>query len=478
METNSLVLILDGFRSDYITPDLSPTLCALANNGVRTDRHHAVFPSKTRVQSATIASGVPPHKHGIVDNILHRPTVSSDPLTAKFPKNIRLIERESDRGLYPNPTLGELLEEHNRQFFAAGACSPGTNYLLNHSEAGQGIYNANGFITPSGQTETVQETLGEFPESGRPNVDQNQWVLDAFRSFALGGDQQPAVSILWLSEPDKSGHEHPVGHQKLKEAVRGVDDQVGRLLTDLEEQNIRDKTDVFVLADHGFSTDVGSLDVETRIENLDLSTNATVVGYHVYFDSSEESILEETSRSLQADPEIGAVFADTEQLDLESNPIPRTFPRALVNLDHPHAGDLIVAPRWTTEVNECGYPGLTARSRYTGSHGTLSPYEMQVTMIANGPTVKSGGEKLDTVTNHIDIAPLLLHLQGIQPPDTMDGRIPFELLENGPDSFPGSIELKSAPTEKSYELGLETARVNGIRFPLHLREDETKPPLR
>jgi predicted AlkP superfamily phosphohydrolase/phosphomutase len=51
------ILVVDGLRPDYVTPALMPQLNALAERGVRGLRHHAVFPTVTRVNSPSIFSG-------------------------------------------------------------------------------------------------------------------------------------------------------------------------------------------------------------------------------------------------------------------------------------------------------------------------------------------------------------------------------------------------------------------------------------
>ena len=58
--SSSLLIILDGLRPDYVTPDLMPNLCALGKRGVVCEAHHSVFPTVTRVNSASVATGSTP----------------------------------------------------------------------------------------------------------------------------------------------------------------------------------------------------------------------------------------------------------------------------------------------------------------------------------------------------------------------------------------------------------------------------------
>jgi arylsulfatase A-like enzyme len=66
-----LVFVVDGLRPDAITPEDTPTLHRLRHEGVNFTAGHAVFPTVTRVNAATIATGAQPATHGIVGNQMY-----------------------------------------------------------------------------------------------------------------------------------------------------------------------------------------------------------------------------------------------------------------------------------------------------------------------------------------------------------------------------------------------------------------------
>jgi len=70
-DTTVLLMVADGLRPDYVTPDLMPNLCREAEGGVLCTAHHAAIPTLTRVNSATLSTGCYPAHHGIVDNTLY-----------------------------------------------------------------------------------------------------------------------------------------------------------------------------------------------------------------------------------------------------------------------------------------------------------------------------------------------------------------------------------------------------------------------
>src|SRR5439155_8632480 len=71
----AFVMVWDGMRRDLISPDLTPNLMRLAAEGVRFLDSHAVFPTVTRVNSASLSTGTLPSAHGIVGNSLYAPLV-------------------------------------------------------------------------------------------------------------------------------------------------------------------------------------------------------------------------------------------------------------------------------------------------------------------------------------------------------------------------------------------------------------------
>ena len=63
-----ILISLDGFRYDYIDKFAPPTMNALAKDGVRAKWMIPSFPTKTFPNHYTIATGLYPEHHGIVEN--------------------------------------------------------------------------------------------------------------------------------------------------------------------------------------------------------------------------------------------------------------------------------------------------------------------------------------------------------------------------------------------------------------------------
>src|SRR5262245_6090371 len=73
-----VVVVMDGLRPDMVTAGLMPQLHAFATQNRWFRDARSVFPSMTRVATASIATGAPPAVHGIVGNAFYCPAVTRD----------------------------------------------------------------------------------------------------------------------------------------------------------------------------------------------------------------------------------------------------------------------------------------------------------------------------------------------------------------------------------------------------------------
>jgi Type I phosphodiesterase / nucleotide pyrophosphatase len=71
-----IVFVYDGLRADDETPENMPNYFALARSGVIFADHHAVYPTFTMMNSASIATGTYPGVHGFYGNVVYAPKAS------------------------------------------------------------------------------------------------------------------------------------------------------------------------------------------------------------------------------------------------------------------------------------------------------------------------------------------------------------------------------------------------------------------
>src|SRR5664279_1792477 len=126
--------------------------------------------------------------------------------------------------------------------------------------------------------------------------------------------------------------------------------------------------------------------------------------------------------------------------------------------------------RWLADRADSGAPGMiiaTGGSRNGGTHGSLSRYDMNNTLVASGPDFKRGFIS-DTPSGNIDVAPTILHLLGITPREPMDGRVLREALAGHNDPAPEVKEQKFEAGRRSgfmqWNQYLKTLEVDGALY--------------
>ena len=111
-----LVIVIDGLRPDYVTDETMPVLAHIRRTGYEGQNHHAVYPTSTRINSASIATGSYPQKHGLLNNALYMPRVDSkQKLDTGTLADLLRIENQAGGSLLTTATLGDILAQHRKK---------------------------------------------------------------------------------------------------------------------------------------------------------------------------------------------------------------------------------------------------------------------------------------------------------------------------------------------------------------------------
>src|SRR5271155_1698316 len=234
-----IVLVIDGLRPDMIRPDIMPNLARLKQEGAWCANSHSVFPTVTRVNSASISTGTFPSIHGIVSNSMWVQAVSPQPFdTANYENLVKLAQVSGGRTL-PVPTLAEVLEGAGVRFAALSSGSTGSGFLLNPSAANgtgalisPGLKEGKRVAFPDKLNQEILRGFGtEKAEAGIPSL---VWTEKVLRDYVLA-EIRPGVVIDWMTEPDGSQHRYGVGSPEALTALKATDDQIGLLLDKLRQ---------------------------------------------------------------------------------------------------------------------------------------------------------------------------------------------------------------------------------------------------
>jgi arylsulfatase A-like enzyme len=478
-----IVFVVDGLRPDAITADDTPTLHRLRGEGVEFTNSHAVFPTVTRVNAAAIATGTQPGTNGIVGNQMYVAAVNP----------ARAFDTASHRNLLAlgrvvhTATLAERLQAHGRLMAGISSGSTGSGLLLNPSApTGVGVL-VNGYLDP-GKTvayppdvsAAILAKFGPAPAKGPGRHDAAvAWSERVLREYVLP-ELRPAVVLNWLTEPDHTQHDAGVGSPSAREALAADDREIARVLAALDDLGLIGSTDVFVISDHGFSSNTAGVDVVAELiaaglkaapESTDvvLASSAQALGVHV--EGHDAGRIAAIARMVQSREWGGVVFTAARAPDDPRGVADGTFALELIHLAHRERGpDLVVTFPWTSAPNTFGVRGTDLASVSGGArlwpsdHGSMSPWNVRNTLVAWGAHVKAP-TRVHVPAGNVDVAPTILALLGIAEREGLDGRVLAEALAGGPDPEQIAVDTRVHTVEAGdYRAALQVSTVDGRRY--------------
>ena len=463
----TLVIVVDGLRPDYVTPDVMPRLARLGGRGTVFTAHHSVFPTVTRVNAASLVTGTYPEAHGLLGNTIYIPAVNAARgLDTGVRENLEAVGRAEHR-LLTTPSLGEILASAGKTLFAVGSGSSGAVFLLDHTVAAGAIVHQE-FTRPESLRARVRETLGPVPPHALPNAALNRRAVDAYLSIGLEA-RHPDLTLMWISDPDTTAHARGIGSAVTREALSLVDAEIGRIEDTLQAKGLLDRTNVIVTSDHGFSTHGGGFRLQAAIEPFvhtldDGSPDIVVAEGAVNLRVRDAARVAAIVAALQKNPMVGAIFTRGSG-NGAAGAVPGTLSFDVARWNHPRAGDILVSSNWTRDVNDAGVAGKTTDPGVAG-HGSSSPYDIHNTLIAAGPDFSEHAIS-DVPTGTVDLAPTILRLMRLPLPSTMTGRVLEEGLRGGP--APSSVRVDHLTetvktADGGYELTVHVSAAAGQRY--------------
>ena len=453
-----VVVVWDGMRPDFIRPQYTPTLYSLARDGVFFKNHHPVFVSSTEVNGAALATGMYPEHTGIMANSDYRPEIGwLGPTGTETLDAVRRGDWLSGGNYLQTPTVPEILQKAGYPTIVAG--TKPVALLLDRSPKRTSPAALDSVNLYAGRTiphnalqPIIKINEKDFPTNNtQPNIARDNWTTKGLTQV-LWKKSVPKFTMVWLSDPDITQHETSPGSDTSIAALDSSDRNLSEVLKALAEKKVFDKTDVLVVSDHGFSSvqrgpDIAEILKKNRFKatrkfedpepgEVLVVGNGGSVSFYVVDD--DQSVIRHLVEFLQASDFAGVIFSRT--------PIEGTFPLEQVRIGTTNAPDVLVSLRWSAEKNELGTPGMVVADNLKkgkGTHASLSRFDMNNTLVAFGPDFRRGFIN-ELPTGNADLAPTILWILGVNPPQPMDGRILTEALAGhdgpGPKSEQKIIE--------------------------------------
>jgi arylsulfatase A-like enzyme len=415
-EPRVVIVICDSLRRDLIGPADAPFLVELSERAASFAAHRSVFPSTTRASAASIATGCHPARHGLLGNTMALD--EGDGLVCRsaghpdFPDRMR---RATGRTLHV-PTLAERLRWHGEVSVSCANVSPGAAYFQDPDGHGF-VYHAAGSYGPGRLPLDDPASAALTKGLAGDRAMTERFCADIIEERA------PSLAILWLSEPDYTGHHSPLGSPEHRRAIAGADRCVRQVFETVRRLDPAGDDILFITgSDHGMETVAHAIDLDALLvaaglkegpgsQDVVVAPNGTAAT--LYFAAPDSDLVPQVARFLAAENWVGEAFAG-ERLAAVGLPS-HTALRVAVTLaneerDNPHgvSGYSPIVQDPADNESKLGF----------GQHGGLGRNEQRPFLIVEGGGFQPGVRQ--QATSLVDIAPTVLrHLRLDH--DDMDG---------------------------------------------------------
>ena len=238
-----VLIMIDGLPA-YLLDDPQaslPVIRGLASEGVAADAGMIVSdPSITWPNQTSLVTGCHPDRHGVLFNGL---------LERRGPGQlVQYFTSKSQQELVRVPLLFDVLKQAGNTSAAINwPCTRGSKSIDDNFPDVPGPL---AHTTPRLKDELARKGLIERFKWGNDMVQDEIWTEAACHIIR---DRMPRFLALHLNNVDTVHHRYgpksPAGYA----AAAANDANVGRVLDALEDAGVRDRTTVFVVADHGFA---------------------------------------------------------------------------------------------------------------------------------------------------------------------------------------------------------------------------------
>ena len=209
----TLLISIDGFRSDYLDRGATPVLAGLAAEGV-TGPMRPSFPSLTFPNHYTLVTGLHPDHHGMVGNN------------------------------FDDPVLGRFTQARKE----TGWWNQAEPIWVTAETAG---LTAATMFWPGSET----EIRGRRPTYWRPydSAVGNTARVDQVLAWLDLTDGRPDLVTLYFDVVDTVGHATGPGSPDILAAAGEVDVAIGELVQGLKDRELYDRTTLVIVSDHGMA---------------------------------------------------------------------------------------------------------------------------------------------------------------------------------------------------------------------------------
>ncbi len=366
-----LVLSLDGFRWDYPNMTETPNLDSIARVGVRAESVRSGFPSKTFPNHYSMATGLYPDHHGIVNNHFYDP--ESD-----MTYSMRDSASRMNPYFYGGEPIWVTAEKQNirtASYFWVGSELP---------------------------IQGIQPSIWKYYEHNFPF---EQRIDSVVAWLQLPKAERPRLIMWYMHEPDAIAHKYGPESEVTLGKVRYLDSLVGVFCRKIRSLDHADRINLIFTSDHGMGT-ISPERVVTLSDHIpEHWVEKAVGGNPVYNIKANDGYIDSVYTKLKAVDHIQVWKHGEVPSELNYGTNPRTL-------------DLIVAADSSWSVNWAPTPD---HYNSGGTHGyDVRQLDMQAIFYAVGPAFRKG--YVQPKFDNVDLYPLIAHIIGVEPAK-VDGKL-------------------------------------------------------
>src|SRR5260221_6382694 len=415
-EQRAVIVICDSLRADLIGPADTPFLTELSERAAAFTAHRSVFPSTTRASAASIATGCRPARHGLLGNTMALDEGEGLVCRSAGAPDFRGRMRRPPGRTLRVPTLAGRLRWDGETSISVANFSPGAAYFQDPDGHGW-VYHAAGSYGPG--CRPVDDPASAGLKKG---IAGDRTMTERFCAEILE-ERVPSLAILWLSEPDYTGHHPPLGSPEHRTAIAGADALVKQVFETVRRLDRSGHDILFVTgSDHGMETVAHGVDLNELLitaglkqgpESREVVVAPNGTAATLYFAEPDGDLVPRVGRFLARENWVGELFVG-DRLAAAGLPTdtPMRIALSLAREDklNPYgvAGYAPIVLDPSDSESKIGF----------GQHGGLGLHEQHPFLIIEGGGFAPG--RRTEPSSLIDIAPTVLrHLH--MDHDDMDG---------------------------------------------------------
>lgn len=365
-----VVLSMDGFRWDYPSIYHTPNLDRMARSGCRAESLKPCYPSKTFPNHYSIATGLYPDHHGIVQNSFYDPQLD---------RVFRMGDRKAveDSIFWEGEAIWETAEK-------------------------QGVKTASYFWVGTESNNRYRPLQRKFYEDNFPF---NQQIDTVLGWLSLPAGERPRLIMFYFNEPDKTSHDFGPVSIQTKEVVGKLDKLVGYLMSGLTKISKKSPLDIdlIILSDHG----MGYIPENQQVDLEDV------------IDLKKIKRINGGNPVIMLEPESG--YLDEMYNRLKATPHLKTWKRNELPAGYHYGNHLRISPL-IVEADSAWGLEIKRKAQYgSGTHGyDPDNRDMHGIFYASGPSFRK--EYVQPTFENVNIYELLAKLLNIKPVKT-DGNL-------------------------------------------------------